>query len=69
MSKRASYMDLFDAINVEVTVECQSCEKIDGDWDVDAAEFSQYLFKKGWRLKDQDVLCPKCVKKLKKAKK
>lgn len=67
--KKYSYLDIVDAVNVEVTVECNQCEKIDGDWNTDDVEFSKELFRKGWRFVKKDLLCPKCFKNLTKVKK
>lgn len=61
--KKHSYLEIVDAVTVEVSVECNSCEKIDGDWNIDDIEFSKQLFKKGWRFISNDLLCPKCAKK------
>lgn len=50
---------------VDVSVECQQCDKGEGDFGIDENDFAKELYKKGWRIKNEMILCPRCVKKIK----
>lgn len=64
MKKKLQPQDFDGYIHCEVTIECQKCKKIEGDYDMDEWDFAKILIKKGWKISSRDTLyCPKCAKK------
>lgn len=58
--KKYHAYDLTDFIQVEVTIECSNCQKVDGYLGEGGED---YLFDKGWRATKNNVYCPECAKK------
>jgi hypothetical protein len=66
MSNTVKYsaIDLIEYINTTLDVECMGCDKTEGSWNEDDADFAKELHKKGWRKSIKgNLYCPKCAKK------
>lgn len=65
MKKQDPY-DFEEYIESSVTVDCQGdgCTKSHGQWCMDEIDFAKECIKKGWRIINDELLCPSCVKKL-----
>lgn len=64
--QKHSAEDLEGWIMMECSIECSKCKKGNTLMLVDEFEAQEDFFKEGWRQVDEECLCPKCFKKLKK---
>ena len=54
---------IWEAITMEVSIQCQVCNKTEKDININDYNFAEKLYKNGWGLKDNTVLCNKCILK------
>lgn len=53
---------LLDSIIVKSEIQCDKCNKKDNSY-TDDSEACNYFYNKGWRIKEDRTLCPKCLRK------
>jgi hypothetical protein len=65
--KEEMILSMEEYCEVTISVECQNekCNKYEQGWCVDEESFTKEIYKKGWRIKNDELLCPKCSKNTK----
>ena len=49
-----------EAILVECSIQCEKCEKIKTDFNMDEYSFAEKLIREGWTFKRDRILCDEC---------
>jgi hypothetical protein len=67
LDKDETISHLSGCCEVTIGIECSKCKKPEGSWVDNTMDFSEDLYKKGWRIDTKGyAICPKCSKGKKK---
>ena len=63
MNKEKTIDNLYEAVDMEVTIRCDNCGKYESIFGSDDWVAADIFYEKGWRSGRSSIYCPNCSKR------